>query len=176
VGRDHDGLQLYGCSEGLDGLLRLAQPDVRLAHVVVGDLGGGVGGEGERLLVGDDRVVELSLLSESDPEIVLEVWIVLVEVDGRLDLGLAIDGAAQVEVDETQGVMELGILGVELYRFLEGGQAERQAIVRQVAHGIVVAVLGLKLANLFVLRAGAAGEEGQRRHREEESGERAALP
>src|SRR4029453_8847237 len=176
VGSYHDGLQLYGRLEGLDGLLGLAQPDVRLAHVVVRDLGGGVGGEGQRLLVGDYRIVELPLLGESDPEIVLKVGVVLVEVDGCLYLGLAINGTTQVEIDETQGVVELGIFGVELYRFLERGDAERETIVGQVAHSIVIAVLGLKLPHLLVLRAGAGREEGQGRRREDEGGGPAAPP
>ncbi len=57
------------------------------------------------------------------------VGVVFVEVDGRLNFRLAIDGATEVQVDESEGVVELRIFGVELYRFLEGGHAQGQTIV-----------------------------------------------
>src|SRR5215470_3046475 len=159
VSGDHDRLELDGRAEGLHRLLRLVHPDVRLAHVVVGDFGCGVGGEADGLLVGCDRLIELALLGESDAEVVIVVGVVLVEIDGSLDLGLTVHGTAQVQVDETQGVMKLRVLRIELDRLPERGHAESQAVVGEVAHGIVVAVLGLELPYLLALRRVAGGGE-----------------
>ena len=72
--------------------------------------------------------------------------------------------------------MELGVVRVELDRVPEGGHPERQTIVRQVADGIVVAILGLELAHLLVLRGAAARARRQHERSEQQRDERVAPP
>jgi hypothetical protein len=106
---------------------------------------------------------------------VLHIRAGLVEVDCRLELDLRLRCPAKVEQNQSKRVVVLGVVGVELQGLLERCHAERQPVLAQVSHGLLVGGPGPKLGHFLVLLGHASEQEHERRGGQER-GTHAAQP
>ena len=68
----------------------------------------------------------------------MSLGIVLVELQGGLELGLGLGGSLQIQEHDAESHVVRGVLGIELDGLLDGGHAEGDALLAEVAQALLI--------------------------------------